>query len=129
MALAGLFTCVAQQIRVNIQFNGEYKVTHVHSKYKYEPEQLPSSQVIVKLNDLNADENRNLVFQLHVPKIEDQQTVEMNTLESMSQSQSKNDQQIIINNHSIGKSNIYHLIIQINFMFIRLCVNYLRRTE
>jgi len=105
MALAGLFTCLAQQIRVNIQFNGEYKVTHIHSKYQYEPEQLPSSQIIFKLNNLNADENRNLVFQLHVPKIEDQQTIEMNSLQSMSQDQSENDQQqIIINNHIIGKS-------------------------
>lgn len=126
MALAGLFTCVAQQIRVNIQFNGEYKITNAHSKYQYEPEQLPSSQIIFKLNDLNADENRNLVFQLRVPKIEDEQTVEMNSLQPMSQDQSENNQQIIINNHIIGKSNIYHLIIQISLMFIRSCVNHLR---
>jgi len=48
MALAGLFTCVAQQIRVNIQLDGDYKITNVHSKYQYEPEQLPSSQIIFK---------------------------------------------------------------------------------
>lgn len=107
MALGGLFTCVAQQIRVNIQFNDEYKVTNIHSKYDYEPKQLPSSQIIFKLNNLNADENRNLVFQLHVPKIEDQQTVEINTLQSMSQDQLENNQQIIINNNHIGKSNIF----------------------
>jgi hypothetical protein len=118
MALAGLFTCVAQQIRINIQLDGEYKITNVHSKYQYEPEELPSSQIIFKLNNLNADENRNLVFQLHIPKIEDEQTVEMNSLQSMSQDQLENDQQIIINNHIIGKLNIYHLIVQIKFIYI-----------
>jgi len=120
MALVGSFTCVAQQIRVNIQLDGEYTITNVHSKYQYEPEQLPSSQIIFKLNNLNADENRNLVFQLHVPKIEDEQTIEMNSLQPMSQDPSENEQQIILNNHIIGKSNIYHLIIQINFIYFLL---------
>lgn len=67
--MAGLLTCVAQQICVNIEFNEEYQVTHTHSKYKHEPERLPSSKVIFKLNDLNADESRNLLFQLYVPKV------------------------------------------------------------
>ncbi len=55
---------------------------------------------------------------MHVPKIEHQQTVEMNRLQSMSQNQAENDQQIIISNYIIGKSNIYHLIIQINFIHL-----------
>ncbi|CAM4961865.1 unnamed protein product [Rotaria socialis] len=71
IALAGLLTCVAQNIRVNIEFYGNYKVTHAHSAYTYEPEQLPSSKLTFKLNDLNADEKRNLIFQLHVPEIKD----------------------------------------------------------
>ncbi len=96
--LAGLMTRVAQNIRVNIEFEGEYKVTHAHSKYKYEPEQLPSSKITFNLNDLNADERRNLVFQLHVPKIEDQQSVEMASQEPMSQSQT-----IPTNDYVIGK--------------------------
>lgn len=94
--LAGLLTCVAQNIRVNIEFDGEYKVIHAHSKYNYEPEQLPSSKITFKLNDLNADEQRNLVFQLHVPKVEDEQAVEMASQEPMSQSQ-------VTDNHVIGK--------------------------
>jgi hypothetical protein len=97
MALGGLFTCIAQQIRVNIQFHNEYKITHIHSDYPYESGQLPSSQIIFKLNNLNADENRNLIFQLHVPKIQDQQeTIEMNSLPSDSQ-----EQQININHNDI----------------------------
>jgi len=112
MALAGLFTCVAQQIRINIQLDGEYKITNVHSKYQYEPEELPSSQIVFKLNDLNADENRNLVFQLYIPKIEDEQTIEMNSLQTMSLDQSENDQEVIINNHIIGKStSLFSIII------------------
>jgi hypothetical protein len=51
MALVNLLTCVAQQIRVDIQFNREYKMTHIHSKYEYEPKQLPSFQIISKLNN------------------------------------------------------------------------------
>lgn len=69
MTLGGLFSCIAQQICVNIEFNDEYKVTNIHSKYKYEPEQLPSSTINFKLNDLNSEEQRNLIFQLHVPKL------------------------------------------------------------
>lgn len=70
MALGGLFTCIAQQIHVNIQFEGDYQITHIHSKYPYEPSQLPSSRIQLTLNNLNVDENRNLIFQLRVPKIE-----------------------------------------------------------
>lgn len=102
MALGGLFTCIAQQIRVNIQFNSQYKITAIHSKYPYESEQLPSSQIIFKLNNLNADENRNLIFQLNVPKIEDQQTIEMNSLQSIAQERQTDDNlQININNNDI----------------------------
>ncbi len=67
--MAGLLSCVAKQICVNIEFNGGYQVTHAHSKYEHEPEQLPSSKLTFKLDDLNADESRNLLFQLYVPKI------------------------------------------------------------
>ena len=102
--LAGLLTCVAQNIQVNIEFDGEYTITHAHSKYKYEPEQLPSSKITFKLNDLNADERRNLVFQLAVPKVEDEQSVEMASQDPMSQSQGSEDQQSVTEKHVIGKS-------------------------
>lgn len=91
-------SCVAQNISVNIEFDGDYKVTHAHSKYKYEPEQLPSLKLTFKLNDLNADEKRNLVFQLSVPKLEDETSVEMASQETMSQSEP-------LESHVIGKFN------------------------
>ena len=83
MALGGLFTCVAQQIQVQIEFDGEYKVSDFHSNYKYEPQQLPSNKLAVQLHNLNADEKRNLLFQLHVPSM----NVEMTSQEPMSQAQ------------------------------------------
>lgn len=95
---------MAQNIRVNIEFDGEYKITHAHSKYKYEPERLPSSKLTFKLNDLNADEKRNLVFQLSVPKIEDEPSVDMASQEPMSQSQTlEGNEQATTENHVIGK--------------------------
>jgi len=69
-ALGGLFTCIAKQLRIKLEFHGDYKITHTHTIYKYEPNNLPSAQTTFKMNDLNADENRNLVFQLHIPKLE-----------------------------------------------------------
>ncbi len=36
--LAGLLSCVAKQICVNIEFNEGYRVTHAHSNYDHEPE-------------------------------------------------------------------------------------------
>ena len=94
MTLAGLLTCVAQNIRVNIEFNDDYKVTHAHSTYKYEPERLPSSKITFKLNDLNADEKRNLIFQLHVPKVKDKSSPQ-------NQYQHRKQQQTVPN-HVIG---------------------------
>lgn len=65
-------------------------MTHVHSKYSYEPANLPSNKLTFKLNDLNADEKRNLVFQLHVPKVDGGQDIEINS------------QQTFVDDHSIG---------------------------
>lgn len=73
MTLGGLFSCIAQQLRVNIEFNGSYRITHSHSKYPHEPQELPSNKLTWKLADLNADEKRNIIFQLHVPKVDVQQ--------------------------------------------------------
>ncbi len=95
-------SCVAQKIRVNIEFDGEYQVTHVHSTYKHEPEQLPSSKITYILTDLNADEQRNLIFQLRVPKINTEQSVAMLSQEPMSQSSSEEEIKSI-NNHVIGE--------------------------
>lgn len=69
-SLGGLFTCVAKQMRIKLEFDGDYRITHAHTSYRYEPNQLPSRQVTIRMTDLNADERRNLVFQLHVPKSE-----------------------------------------------------------
>lgn len=52
-----------------MEFLGEYQITNVHSQYSFEPTQLPSSKLTIKLDDLNANENRNLLFQLNVPKV------------------------------------------------------------
>ena len=73
MTLGGLFSCIAQQLHVNVEFNGSYKITHSHSKYSHEPQQLSSNKLTWKLTDLNADEKRNIIFQLHVPKVDVQQ--------------------------------------------------------
>ncbi|CAF5228749.1 unnamed protein product, partial [Rotaria magnacalcarata] len=55
ITLGGLFTCMAQQVRVNIEFSEGYTITHAHSRYKYEPEQLPSNMITFDLHDLNGD--------------------------------------------------------------------------
>ncbi|CAF3879577.1 unnamed protein product [Rotaria sp. Silwood1] len=68
-ALGGLFTCIAKQIHIKLQFNDDYKITHSHTIYQYEPKDLPSREITYKMTDLNADECRNLVFQLHIPKL------------------------------------------------------------
>jgi hypothetical protein len=100
MALGGLFSCVAQQLRVDIEFNGQYKITHTHSKYQHEPTQLPSKKITFKLNDLNAEEKRNLVFQLHVPKVDNNQDVEMASQQAMSQ-----DEQPLVHEQNIGEED------------------------
>ncbi|CAF3331631.1 unnamed protein product [Rotaria sp. Silwood2] len=68
-AIGGIFTCIAKQLCIKLQFNDDYKVTHTHTIYQHEPKHLPSREITFKMTDLNADESRNLVFQLHVPKI------------------------------------------------------------
>lgn len=95
MALGGLFTCVAQQIRLNIEFTVDYRITHIHAKYKYEPSELPSSKLAIHLYDLNAEEKRNIVFQLHVPKIDNnEQNAEMNSQNSTPSTQSTEEIQL-----------------------------------
>ena len=93
-----MFSCIAQQIRVNIEFNGSYKITHSHSKYLHEPKKLPSNRLTLQLNDLNADEKRNLIFQLHVPKVDNQQNIDMASQQIMSQ-----DEQSPSDENTIGK--------------------------
>ncbi|UJR17454.1 hypothetical protein I4U23_004349 [Adineta vaga] len=88
MVLGGLFTCVPQQIRVDLEFTGDYKITNFHSKYKYEPEQLSSTKLSICIQNLNADERRNLIFQLHVPKLHDEQTVDITNQQRISQDES-----------------------------------------
>jgi hypothetical protein len=99
-----LFSCVAQQLRVDIEFNGQYRITHVHSKYQHEPENLPLNKITFKLNDLNTDEKRNLVFQLHVPKVANDQNIEMASQQIMSQ-----DEQPFFKPNTIGKNKFLSL--------------------
>ncbi|CAF4119142.1 unnamed protein product [Rotaria sp. Silwood2] len=94
ITMAGLLTCMAQKIEVNIELSGEYRITHFLSKYKYEPEQLPSMKLAVKLHNLSADEKRNLVFRLHIPKVNDDQNVEMSSQQSMAQDETTSEQQV-----------------------------------
>ncbi|CAF4577758.1 unnamed protein product [Rotaria sp. Silwood1] len=109
MALGGLFTCVAQQVHVNIEFTGAYKITHVHSNYKYEPEQLPSTKLNIKLHDLNAEEKRNLVFQLYVPKTDNnEQNVDMTRQLPMSLTQSTEEIQLF-ENQIIGNVTVIYM--------------------
>ena len=46
-ALGGLFTCIAKQVRINLEFDDEYTVTHTHTTYQYEPKNLPSRRVTI----------------------------------------------------------------------------------
>ncbi len=94
---------MAQNIRVNIEFDEGYQVTHVNSKYKHEPDQLPSSKITYLLKDLNADEERNLIFQLHVPKVNTEQSIDMLSQDPMSLSLSGEQEVKLINNHVIGE--------------------------
>ncbi|CAF2978602.1 unnamed protein product, partial [Rotaria sp. Silwood2] len=96
MTLGGLFSCVAQQLRVNIEFNGEYKITRLHSQYQHEPETLPSKNITFKLNDMNADEKRNLLFQFHVPKMGNDENIGIVSQQTMPQDEPPDvDQQTI----------------------------------
>ena len=73
-ALGSLFTCIGTQLRVKLEFENGYEVTNSHTTYSHEPTALPSRQITFKLTDLNADEKRNLVFQLKVPKLDQDST-------------------------------------------------------
>ena len=123
MALGGLFTCIAQQIHVNIQFEGDYQITHIHSKYPYEPSQLPSSRVQLTLNNLNVDENRNLIFQVNVPKIEN------NISDPMSQDPSEDIPTNISRNNRIGKTPPLTFCITDNVIFPRSSIYHLHRSK
>ncbi|CAF4720030.1 unnamed protein product [Rotaria socialis] len=102
ITLGGLFTCMAQQVRVNIELSEGYAVTHVHSRYKYEPEQLPSNMITFNLHDLNGDEKRNLIFQLHVPKLDsNEQNMDNLSQQPMILSQTTEELQLS-ESHTIG---------------------------
>lgn len=77
-ALGGIFTCIAKQLRIKLEFEGEYEITHAHTVYQYLPKNLPTRQLTFQMTDLNADESRNLVFQLHVPKINSSNEIHSN---------------------------------------------------
>ncbi|CAF1924119.1 unnamed protein product [Rotaria magnacalcarata] len=67
--LLELFVCIAKQLTIKLKFNGDYKVTHAHTTYSYQPKQLTSRQITFNMTDLKTDETRNLVFQVHVSKL------------------------------------------------------------
>lgn len=66
-AMGSFFTCVAQNIRVNLEFERAYAVTDTHSIYAHQPQNLPSETLTFTLHDLNAEETRNLIFQIRIP--------------------------------------------------------------
>lgn len=102
MVLGGLFTCIAQEIQVRIEFNNDYQVTHFHSQYNYTPTPLPSNSITVQVANLNAEEQRNLVFQIHVPKLVDSHDVDMSSQQAMSQDV-QTDGQGVADDSVIGK--------------------------
>ena len=102
MTMAGLLTCMAQNIVVDIVFTSDYQITNFHSKYTYEPKQLPSIKLSVKIPNLNVDEKRNLLFQLNIPSINNDQDVDMTNQESMIQDEATSEQQLF-EKQTIGK--------------------------
>ena len=68
-ALGSVFTCVAQNLKVNLEFDDPYAIIQVHSTYPHEPIAMPSPKLTFKLHDLNAEEVRHLLFEINVPTI------------------------------------------------------------
>ncbi|CAF0847194.1 unnamed protein product [Didymodactylos carnosus] len=71
--LGGLFTCIAQQLEIRLEMQNGYTIEKVQTTYPYTPMQLPCDTVVIRLNDLNADERRDLMFQLNVPIVKEEQ--------------------------------------------------------
>ncbi|CAF0923261.1 unnamed protein product [Didymodactylos carnosus] len=68
--LGSLFSCIAQNIEVKIELENGYSVAKVHSTFPTSA--IPSSCVTIKIHDLNEDEKRNLVFEIHVPTVNEE---------------------------------------------------------
>ncbi|CAF0751057.1 unnamed protein product [Didymodactylos carnosus] len=69
--LGGLFSCIAQNIEIKIELEKNYRITKIHSALSHST--VPNQTVTVKLNDLNADEKRDLVFEIHVPTVNEEE--------------------------------------------------------
>ncbi|CAF4891547.1 unnamed protein product [Rotaria sp. Silwood1] len=123
----GTFTYIDEERAVSTAFSMTL-ISHFLSQYKYEPEQLPSMKLSIKLPNLNADEKRNLVFQFYVPKVNDDQNVDMSSQQSTTtQSETATEQNLfekqIIGHVSVSyiDPNTTHSITtpQVPFYFIR----------
>ncbi|CAF0747452.1 unnamed protein product, partial [Didymodactylos carnosus] len=66
--LGSLFSCIAQNIEVKIELKDDYTIANVHSTFAHST--VPNSTVTIKIHDLNEDEKRNLVFEIHVPAVD-----------------------------------------------------------
>lgn len=100
--LGGLFSCIAQQIQVKIEFNHDYQVTNFHSAYTFTPAQLPSNTINVQLANLNADEQRNLVFRLAVPELNEENDVDMASSQQPMSQDATTDEQASVDPSIIG---------------------------
>ena len=127
--LGGLFSCIAQRIQVNIQLNQNYQVTHFHSDYPYTPAQLPSNTVQIQLANLNADEQRNLVFQLEVPKLNDENEVEMASSQQPMSQEAAADEHASADNSTIGKLSSNERDVSLILFVHRPCVSHLPRSR
>ncbi|CAF1009133.1 unnamed protein product [Didymodactylos carnosus] len=65
--LGSLFSCIAQNIEAKIELENPYQIVKVHSIFPSSP--VPSSCVTIKIHDLNEEEKRNLVFEIHVATV------------------------------------------------------------
>ena len=129
--LGGLFSCIAQRIQINIQLNQDYQVTHFHSDYPYMPTQLPSNTIQIQLANLNADEQRNLVFQLEVPKLNDESDVDMaSSQQPMSQDAVADEQTASTDNSIIGQpSSKKRRLSSVSSSSHRPCLSHLQRSH
>eukprot|EP00483_Globobulimina_turgida_P008242 UN08258 len=73
--IGGLMGVIAQNININIEcMNKDVQITDILSKeyimkYKY-PNQNEYEKVSLKINDLQSEEKRDLLFSLQIPKID-----------------------------------------------------------
>lgn len=81
-------------------------MTNFHSAYTFTPAQLPSNTINVQLANLNADEQRNLVFRLAVPELNEENDVDMASSQQPMSQDATTDEQASVDPSIIGKSSL-----------------------